>query len=88
MGDVRVGIVSLLQVGRPLGEMVGYEFLGTWKTSEAAEAAQFGFVPGDAKFTDLNDDKVYNAPHTPLQAKEDDMKIFIQHLQVWQVQLF
>jgi TonB-linked SusC/RagA family outer membrane protein len=60
LDEIRVGDVSLLKVGEPLGEMVGYEFLGTWKTNEAAEAALFGMVPGDAKFTDLNGDKVYN----------------------------
>ena len=55
-----VGNVSFLKVGQPLGEIIGYEFLGTWKTSEAAEAATYGMIPGDAKFTDVNNDLVYN----------------------------
>ena len=53
--------VSILKVGQPLGEFYGYQFLGTWKTSEAAEAAQFGMKPGDAKYTDVDGDKKYTA---------------------------
>ncbi len=52
--------ISVLTAGRPLGEMRGYKFLGTWKTSEASAAAEFGMVPGDPKYTDVNGDKVYN----------------------------
>jgi TonB-linked SusC/RagA family outer membrane protein len=48
--------VSRLRVGRPLGEFYGYKFLGTWKTSEAAQAAKYGAKPGDAKYADLNND--------------------------------
>jgi TonB-linked SusC/RagA family outer membrane protein len=51
---------SYLRVGRPLGEFYGYHFLGTWKTSEAAEAAQFGMKPGDPKYEDVGNDHVYN----------------------------
>ncbi|MFY0626729.1 MAG: TonB-dependent receptor [Reichenbachiella sp.] len=65
LGDIAIGgsqasQISYLTAGRPLGEMRGYEFLGTWKTSEAAEAAEYGMVPGDPKYTDVNGDKVYN----------------------------
>ncbi|AYB31820.1 SusC/RagA family TonB-linked outer membrane protein [Chryseolinea soli] len=52
---------SLLRVGRPLGEFYGYEFLGTWKSSEADEAAKFGLLPGAAKYTDVNGDHAYNS---------------------------
>jgi TonB-linked SusC/RagA family outer membrane protein len=52
---------SLLRVGRPLGEFYGYQFLGTWKNSEAAEAALFGMKPGDAKYNDVNGDHAYNS---------------------------
>ena len=52
--------VSRLVVGRPLGEFYGYEFLGTWKTSEATEAAKYGNKPGDAKYSDLNGDFAIN----------------------------
>lgn len=50
------GNISVLKVGRPLGEFMGYKFLGTWKTSEAAEAALWGLKPGDSKFLDINGD--------------------------------
>jgi TonB-linked SusC/RagA family outer membrane protein len=60
IGSPQTG-VSILKVGRPLGEFWGYEFQGTWKTSEAAEAAEFGMKPGDAKYTDVNGDKKYTA---------------------------
>ncbi|GAB4039384.1 TonB-dependent receptor [Spirosoma jeollabukense] len=50
---------SILRVGRPLGEFFGYQFLGTWKTNEADQAAQFGMKPGDAKYLDVNGDHAY-----------------------------
>lgn len=60
IGSAQTG-ASFLKVGRPLGEFIGYEFLGTWKTSEASEAALFGMKPGDAKYVDVNNDHVYNS---------------------------
>jgi TonB-linked SusC/RagA family outer membrane protein len=50
---------AVLKIGQPLGEFIGYQFLGTWKSSEADEAAQFGMKPGDAKYVDLNGDHAY-----------------------------
>ena len=41
---------NVIQLGEPLGQFQGSTFLGTWKTSEAAEAANFGRIPGDAKY--------------------------------------
>jgi TonB-linked SusC/RagA family outer membrane protein len=52
---------SILKIGRPLGEFVGYNFLGTWKSGEAAEATTFGMKPGDAKYQDVNNDHAYTA---------------------------
>ncbi len=52
---------SMLKVGQPLGEFAGYKFLGTWKTSEAAQAQLYGNVPGDAKYLDVNGDHIFNA---------------------------
>jgi TonB-linked SusC/RagA family outer membrane protein len=52
---------AILKVGQPLGEFYGYKFLGTWKTSEATEAALYHMKPGDAKYADLNGDHVYNS---------------------------
>jgi TonB-linked SusC/RagA family outer membrane protein len=45
-----------LRVGEPFGQMYGYGYEGTWKTSEAAEAAAFGQLPGDPKYTDFSKD--------------------------------
>ncbi|TWI94565.1 TonB-linked SusC/RagA family outer membrane protein [Mucilaginibacter frigoritolerans] len=52
---------AILKVGQPLGEFYGYKFLGTWKTSEAAQAALYGMKPGDAKYLDVNGDHTYNS---------------------------
>ena len=48
--------ISILKVGQPLGEFNGYKFLGTWKSKEAAQAATYGNIPGDAKYLDVNND--------------------------------
>lgn len=53
--------VAILMVGQSLGAFYGYRFLGTWKSSEAAEAAQFGMKPGDSKYVDVNGDHKYNS---------------------------
>jgi TonB-linked SusC/RagA family outer membrane protein len=52
IGSAQTG-VSILKVGMPLGEFYGYKFLGTWKSSEAAQAAQYGNKPGDSKYLDV-----------------------------------
>jgi TonB-linked SusC/RagA family outer membrane protein len=52
--------ISILKVGKPLGEFTGYKFLGTWKTSEAAAAAVYGSKPGDAKFLDVDNNGTIN----------------------------
>ncbi len=51
---------SVLQVDKPIGQMYGYTYLGTWKSAEAEEAAKYGAVPGDSKFADLNGDHTIN----------------------------
>ncbi len=50
-----------LRVDEPFGQMYGYIFEGTWKTSEAAEAAAFGQLPGDPKYKDVSGDGRINA---------------------------
>ncbi|MEM9831327.1 MAG: TonB-dependent receptor [Bacteroidota bacterium] len=47
-GQARV--INIIEKGEPLGQFNGATFLGTWKSSEAAEAATFGRQPGDAKY--------------------------------------
>lgn len=43
-------------VGEPLGTFYGFKFLGIYQENEAAEAAKFGFKPGDSKYFDKNND--------------------------------
>jgi TonB-linked SusC/RagA family outer membrane protein len=50
-----------LRVGEPFGQMYGYGYAGTWKTSEAAAAAVYGKLPGDPKFIDFNSDGSINS---------------------------
>ncbi len=50
-----------LRVGEPFGQMYGYGYQGTWKTSEAAEAAAFGQLPGDPHYVDANGDGKINS---------------------------
>ena len=47
-GQARVA--NIIELGEPLGQFQGATFLGTWKSSEATDAAAFGKVPGDAKY--------------------------------------
>ncbi len=39
----------VLKIGEPVNSYYHYKLLGTWKTSEAADAAVFGAEPGDLK---------------------------------------
>jgi len=41
--------------GYALGTFWGLKYLGPWQADEAAEAAQYGCVPGDARYEDLDD---------------------------------
>ncbi|MDO6808129.1 TonB-dependent receptor [Zobellia galactanivorans] len=51
---------NIIEKGRSLGQFLGATFLGTWKTAEATEAAEFGRVPGDPKYLrDESGDIVY-----------------------------
>lgn len=43
------GSQTILRVGEPVGNFYGFERLGTWNTDEAAEAAEVGAIPGEAK---------------------------------------
>lgn len=42
--------------GQALGSYWGLQYLGTWKPSEATEAAKFHQVPGDSHYLDVNKD--------------------------------
>ncbi len=45
-----------VKVGESLGSFWGYEWEGVYNSSEAAEAAKYGFKPGDNKYRDYNKD--------------------------------
>jgi TonB-linked SusC/RagA family outer membrane protein len=55
-GSVTQVINSQLFVGQPLSAIYDYKKLGVWQLSEAAEAAKYGFVPGQIKLEDHNGD--------------------------------
>jgi TonB-dependent starch-binding outer membrane protein SusC len=45
-----------LEDGKPLGEFRALQFEGVWKSSEAAQAAAYGAIPGSPKYLDVNKD--------------------------------
>lgn len=45
---------NVLIPGRSMNSFWGYKYLGTWKASEAAEAARYGLAPGDARYADTD----------------------------------
>ncbi len=47
---------SVYRVGESIGSFFGLNRMGTWSTTEAAEAARYGRLPGDLKFEDVNND--------------------------------
>ena len=49
-----------LEVGQPLGLIRATQFDGVWKSSEAAQAAEYGYEPGFQKFVDQNGDKKFD----------------------------
>lgn len=49
-------IASQLFIGEPLSAIYDFNKIGIWQTSEAAQAASFGYLPGDIKFEDVNGD--------------------------------
>ncbi|WP_168803193.1 SusC/RagA family TonB-linked outer membrane protein [Chitinophaga oryzae] len=58
-GDILSGN-GIIRVGEPVGSFFGRVHLGTWSTKEAAEAAEYGKLPGDVKFKDINNDGSIN----------------------------
>jgi len=48
-------------VGQPIDVIYDWNKLGIWQTSEAAEAAKYGFVPGDIKIEDYHKDGVIDS---------------------------
>ena len=42
--------------GEPFGQIYGFKYEGVWGTDKASEAAAWGQLPGDPRFTDVNGD--------------------------------
>ncbi|RZK39450.1 MAG: SusC/RagA family TonB-linked outer membrane protein [Pedobacter sp.] len=43
-------------IGQPISANYNWKFIGVWQSNEAEEAAKYKYVPGDAKFLDVNGD--------------------------------
>ena len=57
--------IAVLIKTQRLNSFWGYKFLGTWKAADAAEAAKFASLPGDARYEDVNKDgKITTADYT------------------------
>src|SRR5699024_10645108 len=65
-GPTFLGEATILRVGESVGAFWGRVREGTWGTDEREQAAEYGKLPGDVKFKDLNDDGIIN---------DDDKKI-------------
>ncbi len=55
------GANTVLREGESLATFWGLNRLGTYSTEEASLAARYGFVPGDVKYEDKNNDGAINA---------------------------
>ena len=45
-----------LTPGEPFGQIMGFGYEGTWNLGEEEQAARYGQMPGDPKYTDVNND--------------------------------
>lgn len=52
-----------LRVGERFGQIMGFGYEGTWKTSEKEIAGKYGQMPGDPKYTDVNGDDRIDYDH-------------------------
>jgi hypothetical protein len=87
----------ILKVGEPLGQFRGYVSQGLWQTNEAALAAEYGKVPGDAKYLDVDGNRSYGGEDmkkigsaqpdfiwgwsTSLEYKSFDLSVYINGVQ-------
>lgn len=55
-GNITQVTNAQLFVGQPLTAIFDYKKLGIWQIDEAAQAAKYGFVPGQIKLEDYNGD--------------------------------
>jgi TonB-dependent starch-binding outer membrane protein SusC len=59
-GGYGTGNMAYLRKDAAFGSWYGFKYLGTWKESEREQAKQFGKIPGDEKYLDLNKDGAIN----------------------------
>lgn len=52
-----------LTKGETFGQIMGFGYEGTWKTGEENEAARYGQMPGDPRYTDVNNDGKIDYDH-------------------------
>ena len=55
-GGHGISDLSFLEVGESFATWFGIGYEGVWGTAEASEAAKYGQLPGDPKYSDLNND--------------------------------
>lgn len=55
--------IMFLTPGEPFGQIMGFGYEGTWNLGEEDEAARYGQMPGDPRYTDLNDDGKIDYDH-------------------------
>ena len=48
--------IMFLYPGEPFGQIRGFGYEGTWKTGQEEEAGRYGQMPGDPRYTDVNND--------------------------------
>jgi len=61
-GEEVIGdIGNLWFIGQPIGVFFDFDKVGIWQANEVDEAAKFGFVPGEIKLRDVNNDGTINA---------------------------
>ncbi|SHN11448.1 TonB-linked outer membrane protein, SusC/RagA family [Cyclobacterium lianum] len=56
-----LGQTNILRVGEPIGSIWGRVRLGTWNQDQADQAAEYGLLPGDIRWQDLDNNNVINA---------------------------
>ncbi len=87
----------ILKVGQPLGQFRGLKFDGLWQVNEATAAAEYGLVPGDTKYVDVDNNKSYGGEdmmnigsaqpdfiwgwNTTLEYKNFDLSVYVNGVQ-------
>lgn len=73
------GANTVLSEGESVASFFGLNRLGTYGTDEASLAARYGFVPGDVKYEDVNQDGIISF--------QDDGKIVGSAFPIWDMNI-